>query len=223
MHDGSTFLTATWLSASTLVRGSLLVLLSMFLWVCMENVERIEIFLAAARQSRDFASRSKHAFADGDYSAVLELAASRNRSHLAAIFVGGLRGYFSGRKSISVDQSLTVAERAARIEANRAHEKFRQGMDILGTIATTAPFVGFFGTVIGILDSFRGYAYPHDMVIAMTASYVAYALVCTAGGIFVAVPAVWCFNWRRAQLLTFDAEMQAALLKLHIFLRTQRP
>jgi hypothetical protein len=92
MYDGWSFLAATWLTAS-IVRGSLLSLLSMLLWVCMENVEHLEIYLAAGRHSRGFLRNSRNFIAKGDYDGVLTLAASRSRSHIAAVFAGGLRQY----------------------------------------------------------------------------------------------------------------------------------
>jgi biopolymer transport protein ExbB len=99
------------------------------------------------------------------------------------------------------------------------HEQLRQGLNLLGTIATTAPLVGFFGTIIGILDSFCGFIGSHATWIAMTANSIAEALVCTAAGTLVAVPTLWCFNWRRDRLSLLDAEMEIASRELANYLQ----
>ena len=70
----------------------------------------------------------------------------------------------------------------------------RKGLSGLATIGTTAPFIGLFGTVIGIINAFRGMAMTGSGGIAAVSTGIAEALVTTALGLFVAIPAVWLFN-----------------------------
>jgi biopolymer transport protein TolQ len=159
---------------------------------------------------------------DGNWEGVLAAAAIRGRSHVAAVFVSGLREFRAVRVRVSIEQSIDIAKRAARIEASAFHERLRQGLNLLGTIATTAPLVGFFGTLIGICESFGGGSGTPAMWLARTASSLAQALVCTAAGILAAVPTVWIFNWRRDRLSALDAEMEITLLELMKYLERQR-
>ena len=94
------------------------------------------------------------------------------------------------------------------------HEHLRQGLSALGTIATTAPFVGFFGTVVGIADAFKGSAVSRATLLTNTANSIAEALVCSAMGMLVVIPTVWCFNLLRERLSIFDAEMEITSLEL---------
>ncbi len=222
MYDGWSFLSDVWRNVSPLAEGSLLLLLSMFLWTLMESFERIVLYLAAVRQSRSFLKVAPGLLEDGNWEGALAAAANRERSHVATVFASGLREFRAARLCVSIDQSIDIAKRAARIEATAFHESLRQGLNLLGTIATTAPLIGFFGTLIGICDSFGGGSGTPAMWLARTASSLAQALVCTAAGILVAVPSVWIFNWRRDRLSALDAEMENTLLELMNFLERQR-
>ena len=102
------------------------------------------------------------------------------------------------------------------------HEELRQGLSVLDAIATTAPFVGLFGTAIGILDSFRGYAGSRSAFLAFIATNLAEALVPTAIGLLVAVFAMWWFNWRSDRLAVFGGETNIASLELVKYLEQER-
>ncbi len=217
-YEGWYFLWETWRGVSPLAESSLLVLLSMFLWTFLEGIERVWIYGAAVGQSRNFLRLAISLLERDDCDAVLALAEARRRSHVATVFASGLRAFRSARTCVSVERSIDIGKRAARIERNSVHEQLRRGLNLLGTIATTAPLVGFFGTIIGILDSFRGFIGSHATWIAMTANSIAEALVCTTAGILVAVPTLWCFNWRRDRLSILDAEMAIASLELAKYL-----
>jgi biopolymer transport protein TolQ len=221
MYDGWSFLAEMWRNVSPLVECSLLLLMSMFLWVLLESIERTVIYVAAMRQSRSFLKRAPGLLENSDWNGVLALAAARKRSHVAMVFASGLRAFCSARVLVSPERSIDIGKRTAQIETNSVRELLRQGLNTLGTIATTAPLVGFFGTIIGICDSFRGGSGTPAMWLALTANSIAEALVCTAAGILVAVPTVWCFNWRRDLLSALDAEMEITYLELVKFLEQQ--
>ena len=114
-----------------------------------------------------------------------------------------------------------MAARAVRIATNHVHEQLRQGVNALGTIATTAPLLGLFGTVIGIPNSFHGVATGRATTLAALASSLAVALACTALGMLVAILTVWCFNWLSDRLSICDAEMQITSLELVKYLSQQ--
>ena len=106
----------------------------------------------------------------------------------------------SATPSLPLTQSVAMARRAASISTAEVHAKLKRGLSALATIASTSPFVGLFGTAIGILDAFKGCIGSRAMCLAMTAGAIAEALITTALGMLVAVPAVWCYNSLRDTL-----------------------
>ena len=95
----------------------------------------------------------------------------------------------------------------------------KQGLGILATIGSTAPFIGLFGTVVGIINAFQGISSTGSGGMAAVSGGIAEALVATALGIFVAIPAVVAFNSFNGKLETFQVEMNQASTDLmnHLF------
>jgi biopolymer transport protein ExbB/biopolymer transport protein TolQ len=85
--------------------------------------------------------------------------------------------------------------------------QLRRGLNGLATIGATAPFVGLFGTVIGIVNCFRGFSGTPVGFLSNTAGGISEALVTTGLGLLVAVPAVWAYNYFTCKLESFDVEM----------------
>ncbi len=96
---------------------------------------------------------------------------------------------------VSDKEVMEAASRSMECSVKRMHGRFRRGLNALATIGSTAPFVGLFGTVIGIMNSFRGAAMERATYIGMVSGGIAEALVTTGLGLLVAVPAVWAFNY----------------------------
>ena len=90
----------------------------------------------------------------------------------------------------------------------------KKGLSGLATIGTTAPFIGLFGTVIGIINAFRGMAMTGSGGIAAVSAGIAEALVTTALGLFVAIPAVWIFNIFMNKIERFQVEMSNSASEL---------
>jgi biopolymer transport protein ExbB/TolQ len=222
MDDGGLFLAKMWRSISPLVKDSIIVLILMFFWTVVEMVEKTARHGAAVWESRRFLKASTDLLDRGDSNDLITLAVKRKHSHVAAVFSAGLREFRRAREVVSMERSVEVAEREARVAANRIHEVLRKGVSALGSIATTAPLVGLFGTVIGIFDSFSGSSGSRASVLALVAMRISLALVTTALGLLVAVLAVWCFNWLNERLAMMDAEMTIARLELGKYLEGQR-
>jgi biopolymer transport protein ExbB/biopolymer transport protein TolQ len=94
-------------------------------------------------------------------------------------------------------------ERASAI----VHAEMKRGLSGLATIGSTAPFVGLFGTVVGIINAFQGMSSSATTGLAAVAGGISEALVTTALGLFVAIPAVWMFNFFTSKVEAFDVEM----------------
>ncbi len=82
-----------------------------------------------------------------------------------------------------------------------------RGISGLATIGSSAPFVGLFGTVVGIINAFKGISTEKSTGLGAVAGGISEALVATAIGLFVAIPAVWMFNYFNERLKAFDVEM----------------
>jgi biopolymer transport protein ExbB/biopolymer transport protein TolQ len=103
----------------------------------------------------------------------------------------------------TIESSGRALERAEAI----VHAKLKRGLAVLATIGATAPFVGLLGTVIGILHAFQQIATQKTSGIGAVAGGISEALVTTAFGLFVAIPAVMAFNYFTGRVEAFDVEM----------------
>ncbi len=102
-----------------------------------------------------------------------------------------------------VDSVRRAIQRAGALTAS----DLKRGLSGLATIGATAPFVGLFGTVIGIINAFRGMALTGSGGIGAVSAGIAEALITTAFGLFVAIPAVWFYNYLTARVEYFNVEM----------------
>ena len=103
------------------------------------------------------------------------------------------------------------------------HAELKRGLSGLATIGSTAPFVGLFGTVVGIMNAFRASAPAKAAGIQSVASGISEALVTTALGLLVAVPAVWCYNYFTTKVENFDVEMENSSMELVSYLVRRAP
>jgi biopolymer transport protein ExbB/TolQ len=221
MNDGGQFLRDSLLNATRLVECSLIILCLMFVWSLVHFAERGISNLMAERQARRFLKESGILLKQVEWESIFILGERLTHSHIAAIYLRCLGEFEKDRESISSEQSLEAACRVARIARNELHEQLRRGLNSLSAISRTAPFVGLFGTCIGILDSFRGYAGDKYGYIAFLATNLAEALVPTTVGLLVGVVATWSFNWQNDRLSVFHTEMEIASLELESYLKKQ--
>jgi biopolymer transport protein ExbB/biopolymer transport protein TolQ len=120
---------------------------------------------------------------------------------------------------ISDGQIMEVATRSMESSANSVRGELRRGLSGLATIGATAPFVGLFGTVIGIINSFKGFSGTKAMLVSTTAAGISEALVTTSLGLLVAVPSVWAYNYFTTRLELFDIEMKITFDDMSAYLR----
>jgi biopolymer transport protein ExbB/biopolymer transport protein TolQ len=123
----------------------------------------------------------------------------------------------SGEK---IEASKRALERAEAI----VHAELKKGVSSLATIGSTAPFVGLFGTVVGIINAFKGISTEKSTGLGAVAGGISEALVATAVGLFVAIPAVWMYNYFTNRVEAFDVEMGNSSSELvdYFLKRTQK-
>ena len=115
---------------------------------------------------------------------------------LEAIFESGMREFNRVRQRRGVDARSQVegAQRAMRAAATRELDALEHNLEFLASVGSISPYVGLFGTVLGIMISFHGLAQQQEATIASVAPGISEALMATAMGLFAAIPAVWPYN-----------------------------
>ena len=197
-----------WESMGWVAKGVVILLLVLSAYSIAVMIERWATYRAARKQSRLFTPAVAECLKDGRVDEAIALGEQYNKSHLAKVLVSGLHELQAHIKSKDIpgeiiEASKRALERATAIEI----ENLKRGLGGLATIGATAPFVGLFGTTVGIINAFTGMSEAESAGIGAVAGGIAEALVATAIGLFVAVPAVWAFNYFTKRVETFTVEM----------------
>ncbi|MGE0126494.1 MAG: MotA/TolQ/ExbB proton channel family protein [Blastocatellales bacterium] len=212
-----------WRSMGWVARVVLVILLVMSIWSIAIMVERYLTFSAARNQSREFAPKVATSLKSQKIDEAISLSDKYKKSHLAMVVNAGLQEFRAHQLSSDlsgevVDASKRALQRATAIKI----AEFRRGLSGLATIGSTAPFVGLFGTVFGIINAFVGMGESASAGISAVAGGIAEALVTTAVGLAVAVPAVWLFNYFTSKVDNFVVEMDNSSAELIDFFLKQR-
>jgi biopolymer transport protein ExbB len=185
-----------------------LILLIMSAWSIGVMIDRYIAFNAARKQSRAFAPAVAGALRDGKIEEAIRIAERNKKSHLAKVVTAGLQEFKAHTDSNEISGEQVEASRRALERAEAiVHAELKRGLSSLATIGSTAPFVGLLGTVIGILTAFRKINETKAAGLASVAGGISEALVTTAVGLFVAIPAVMMFNYFTGKVEAFDVEM----------------
>ena len=122
--------------------------------------------------------------------------------------VAGLQEFQAHQISSEIPgEEIEASKRALDRAQAIVHAELKRGVSGLATIGSTAPFVGLFGTVLGIINAFRGISNEKSTGLGAVAGGISEALVTTAIGLFVAIPAVWMYNYFTNKIEAFDVEM----------------
>ncbi|HUK29922.1 MAG TPA: MotA/TolQ/ExbB proton channel family protein [Candidatus Acidoferrum sp.] len=199
-------------------RDIVILLLVMFARSAIVALDRYFCFAAARKQTRSFQRLSAAPFRDGDIVEAQRIAERKGQSHLAKIVAAGIRAFTSAEPSLSQSEKIDAARRSAKQAMTLNHAEFNRRLSGLGTIAATAPFVGLLGTVTGIVNAFKGIDMSHASGLSVVAAGIAEALITTALGMLVAIPAVWCFNYFNDVVSEFQVEMESSSRELVTYL-----
>ncbi len=162
----------------------------------------------AQAETRKFAPEFSQFLEEDNLGEAIKLAEGYKKSHVARVLGGALAEI----RPLIQDGSVTVAdinsaERAVEREMLMTVVDLKRGLGVLATVGATSPFVGLLGTTMGIVNSFTGMATSGAGGISAIAAGVAEALITTAIGIGVAIPAVWAFNYFQTKIDNLTAEM----------------
>jgi biopolymer transport protein ExbB/biopolymer transport protein TolQ len=203
--------------------GVLIILFIMSIYSIAIMVERILTYNSAKTQSRQFAPRVAQALKNDRIDEAISISDKHKKSHLAMVVASGLQEFraHEGNNDISGDE-IEASKRALQRAIAIKTAEFKRGLSGLATIGSTAPFVGLFGTVFGIIGAFQGMKNAESAGIAAVAGGISEALFTTALGIAVAVPAVWLFNYFTSKVQGFVVEMDNSASELIDYFIKQR-
>jgi biopolymer transport protein TolQ len=158
---------------------------------------KLGTFGRATRESRKFIRAFRKASRLNEISALAE---NYKASPLAQVFEEVYETYKRQTGGSGPPRNITALERSAQTAANESVTNLERRMTWLATIAATSPFVGLFGTVMGVVDAFQGLGTAGSATLRAVAPGISEALITTAAGLFVAVPAVVAYNQFTARL-----------------------
>jgi biopolymer transport protein ExbB/TolQ len=205
-----------------------IVVITLFLmsaWSIGVMIDRLIAYNGARKQSRQFAPAVAGALREGKLDEAIKIADRYNKSHLAKVVVAGLQEFRAHQLSAEIPgEDIEASRRALERAEAIVHAELKRGVSSLATIGSTSPFVGLFGTVVGIINAFKGISQQKSTGLGAVAGGISEALVTTAVGLFVAIPAVWMFNYFTNRIEAFDVEMGNSSSELidYFLKRTQR-
>jgi biopolymer transport protein ExbB len=171
-------------------------------------IDRWMAYSAARKQSRAFAPAVAGALREGKLDEAVKIADRYKKSHLAKVVVSGLQEFQAHQLSPDIPgEEIEASKRALERAEAIVHAELKRGVSGLATVGSTAPFVGLFGTVVGIINAFKGISTEKSTGLGAVAGGISEALVTTALGLLVAIPAVWMFNYFTNKIEAFDVEM----------------
>jgi biopolymer transport protein ExbB/TolQ len=183
-------------------------------------VDKYRRFRLASGQSQIFKKKFGEFLHGGDVQTLIESAQLHQNSHVAQVVSAAILEYDGVRqKGGDPVASLELVTSALEDSTAETLLRLKSGLGFLATIGSTAPFIGLFGTVVGIINAFRSIASAGAGGMAVVSGGMAEALVSTGLGIFVAIPAVVAYNHFTGNLENFRVEMNRASSQLvnHLF------
>jgi biopolymer transport protein ExbB len=185
-----------WGTMGWFAKGIVVVLLIMSVYTATIAIQKSIQLSRSRKATLRFSGPFSQALGNEDFAEAERLVEANPRSHLGAAF----RRVFPSLTFHSQDQALSGAEVASvqrLIDLNTLEtlSNFRRGLGVLATVGSTAPFVGLLGTTMGVVNAFTGMSTSGSGGLAAISAGIAEALITTAFGLLVAIPAVWLYNY----------------------------
>jgi len=176
------------------------------------SIERYYTFYQARKQSKLYAPQVAKHLKDGRLKEAIALSSNKEYrySHLAKVVLAGLQEYQFQQESgsnLSREDVLDTVRRSIQRATALTSNDLKKGVSGLATIGATAPFVGLLGTVVGVINAFAGIGAQGSAGLGAVSAGISEALIETALGLIVAIPAVWLYNYFTGRLEYFNVEM----------------
>ena len=205
-------LVTMWVEMGIPVKSLMMILAFMSMWSMGVFFERLFTFTQAGKQSKLFAPQAAKHLKDGRLKDAIAVSQSKNYkySHLAKVVLAGLQEYqFQSESGVELgrDDVIDAVRRAIQRASALTAADLKKGMGALATIGATAVFVGLLATTLGVINAFQGIAASGSGGLGSVSKGISEALVGTAVGLFVAIPAVWFYNYLTSRIEFFAVEM----------------
>src|ERR687886_195786 len=197
-----------WQTMGPFAKGIVYTLAIMSIWSLTIMIQKWWRIRKAQGETRRFAPEFSQFLEEDNLTEAIKLAEGYKKSHVARVLGGAL----SEIKPLILDGSVTVAdinsaERAIEREMLMTITDLKRGLGVLATVGATAPFVGLLGTTMGIVNAFTGMAASGSGGLSAISAGIAEALITTAFGLLVAIPAVWMYNFFQIKIDNLVVEM----------------
>ena len=201
-----------WAQMGLMVKLLMGVLAFMSMWSVGVFFERLFTFSQAKLQSKLFAPQVAKHLKDSKLKDGIAVSQSKNYrySHLAKVVLAGLQEYQFQQDTgvqLTKDDVVDSVRRAIQRAAALTSVDLKKGMGSLATIGSTAVFVGLLATTLGVINAFQGIAQTGSGGLGAVSGGISEALVGTAVGLVVAIPAVWFYNYLTQRIEYFNVEM----------------
>jgi biopolymer transport protein ExbB len=207
---------ALWDQSGPFARGVIIVLAIMSIYSLTIAVTKLIQIKRSTKATAKFAPQLSKAIMEDNLELAIQLAEKNKTSHIARVLGGALgemKPLISDRATITA-ADINSSERAIERQMLILLAEFRRGLGVLGTVGATAPFVGLLGTTMGIVNAFTGMSSGASGGLAGISAGIAEALITTAFGLLVAIPAVWFYNYFTTKIDNLSVEMTYASKEL---------
>jgi len=204
------FIDSSWIGKTVI-----LILMGLSVYSIAVMIDKFRSYKAARDESLLFLPLFVTNLKSSNFQGALDAARKYKKSHIARVVSAGLIEYDADKADFRDSHDLVGAVgRALERSVSLTAAEMKKGIGGLATIGSSAPFIGLFGTVIGIVNAFTGIAQSGSGGLAAVSAGIAEALITTAFGIMVAVPAVMAFNYFTTRLERFQIEMSNSSAEL---------
>ncbi len=186
-------------------------------------IDRFTTFRAARKQSLEFLPALVKCLKENQLEKAVETSRKYKKSHIAKVVSAGLMEVLNqGDERTTAYDLVGAVQRSLDMSSALTAAEMKKGLGGLATIGSTAQFIGLFGTVFGIINAFGGMAATGSGGRAAVSAGIAEALITTAAGLAVAIPAVMAFNYFTGHLERFQIEMTNSSAELIDFFLKRR-
>lgn len=209
-----------WNSAGTFARGIIFVLGLMSIYSLGIAAAKWWRIRKSLRETRRFAPEFARFLQEEQLDKAIALAEKQKVSHVARVLGDALREVkplLRDRATVT-SGDINSAERAVERQMLILLSELKRGLGVLATVGATAPFVGLLGTTMGVVNAFTGMAVSGSGGLSAISAGISEALITTAFGLLVAIPAVWLFNYFQTKIENLTVEMTYTSKELIDFL-----
>ena len=199
-----------WGTMGWFAKGVVIIMAFMSIWSLTVMIQKFFQFQRSQAETRKFAPQFSRAIQEENLDQAIALAEKNKKSHVSRVLgeaLAEVKPLLRDRATITA-ADINSAERAVERQMLIVLSEFKRGTGILATVGSTAPFVGLLGTTMGIVNAFTGMAQAGASGgLAGISAGIAEALITTAFGLMVAIPAVWAYNYFATKIENLSVEM----------------